>query len=195
MDKIWIIHNKRSYARKFNVYKDEANMLKNLKNTPNSEVLEYELKSSSNASEYLKSRERDTQLRSILGELSSYESNALKLIQLYESLASIPVHKASHDDHKKEKILRLLKSSLSNKKSFSNVLSSYKADFFKISDSVEWITAILRCHNFRDYKCSIYEYDYKSHQYKNKFIESDELKKNFNLAKMSLMKKKIDERY
>jgi len=188
MDKIWIIHNKKSYARKFNVYKDEANMLKNLRNTPNSEVLEYELKSSANAAEYLKSRERDTQLRSILGELSSYESNALKLIQLFESLAPIPVHKTSNYDYKKEKILRLLKSSLSNKKSFSNVLSSYKADLFRISESVEWITAILRCHNFRDYKCTIYEYDYKLHKYKNTFIESDELKKNFNLAKISLKK-------
>lgn len=181
MEKIWIIYNEKYYNRKFMVYKDESTMLRNLKPNETTRILEYDLKSSTYASDYLKSRERDKQLSGILGELSEYETNAIKLINLYESFI--------HDKEPiKKKILRLLKCSSSNKKSFSNVLTTNKKEFFSVCNNIEWLTLILKCHNFRDYNCLTY--DYKIHKYIDLFKDNEELKKNFYIAKESLKKKK-----
>lgn len=185
MDKIWIIY--KSYARKFMVYKDEASMLRNLKPNSHTKIMEYELKSSSYASDYLKSRERDKQLSGILGELSEYELNAIKLTQLYESFPD-----NENNKYIKSRILRLLKCSTSNKKSFSNVLTNNKTEFLSVCESVEWLTLLLKCHNFRDCNSTIYKYDYATKKIINAFKVSDELKKNFKIAKESLKIKKIN---
>ena len=183
MEKIWIIYNEKYYNRKFMVYKDESTMLRNLKPSETTRILEYDLKSSTYSTDYLKSRERDKQLSGILGELSEHESNAIKLIQVYESLPDI-----NKDTWTKKNILRLLRCSTSNKKSFSNVLTRNKKEFFSVCNSIEWLTLILKCHNFRDYNCLTY--DYKIHKYIDLFKDNEELKKNFDAAKKSLKNKK-----
>lgn len=190
MDKIWIIYNEKYYNRKFMVYKDESTMLRNLKPNSNTKVIEYELKSSSYASDYLKSRERDKQLSGILGELSEYELNAIKLTQLYESFPDIHIN----DRYIKSRILRLLKCSTSNKKSFSNVLTNNKTEFLSVCESVEWLTLLLKCHNFRDCNSTIYKYDYDTKKIINEFKVSDELKKNFKIAKESLKIKNMNKK-
>lgn len=183
MDKIWIIYNEKYYNRKFMVYKDESTMLRNLRPNENTKVLEFDLKSSTYATDYLKSRERDKQLSGILGELSEHESNAIKLIQVYESLPDI-----NKDTWTKKNILRLLRCSTSSKKSFSNVLTKNKKEFFSVCNSVEWLSLILKCHNFNN---SIYLiYDYSSHKYIDFFKDNEELKKNFDTAKKYLKNKK-----
>lgn len=70
MDKIWIIKNNSKYKKKFNVYKKESDLLKVISSDSNAVILEYELKSSVNASDYITSKDRDTQIRSLLGELT-----------------------------------------------------------------------------------------------------------------------------
>ena len=67
-------------------------MVKNISNNSSSTILEYELKSSTTASDYFKSKERDTQLRSILGELSDHEVNAQNLINMYEELGKDSIY-------------------------------------------------------------------------------------------------------
>jgi len=82
MDKIWIVYNKGSYKKKYKIYKTEADMVKNVSNTSTSTILEYELKSSNIASDYFKSKERDTQLRTILGELSKESIDILTKLNI-----------------------------------------------------------------------------------------------------------------
>jgi len=87
MDKIWIIKGRSKYVKKFTVYKNESDLLKDIHSDFDLQILEYELKSSSEVSDYLLSKERDKQLRQVLGELSKEESAIQKFIKMYEELA------------------------------------------------------------------------------------------------------------
>lgn len=187
MDKIWIVYNKGSYKKKYRIFKSEADMAKNISNSASYTILEYELKSSVVATDYLKTKERDTQLRTILGELSENEVNALKLIELYDSL--LPEDPNDRYNRKQSQINHLKKIA-SDKKSFANYLINNKKHFFKVSDTLEWILAILKCHNFQDYVYDHKRWDSSTKTYVVVDTASDELKKNFKLAKLELKKKK-----
>jgi hypothetical protein len=181
MDKIWIVYNKGSYKKKYRIYKTEADMAKNISDSTSLTILEYELKSSVVASEYLKSKERDTQLRTILGELSEHEINAQKLIDLYEEIST---------DRYKKGTINQLKKLASDKKSFSSYLVRNKKTFFELSDSLEWISAILKCHSFQDHVYDRKRWNSSLRVYEIVDNSSDLLKENFKLAKEELKKSK-----
>lgn len=187
MDKIWIVYNKGSYKKKYRIFKSESDMIKNISTNSTSTILEYELKSSVVASDYIKTKERDTQLRTILGELSDHEVNFLKLIELYDSL--VPENPNDRYNRKQNQINHLKKIS-HDKKSFANYLINNKKHFFTVSDTLEWTLAILKCHNFQDYIYDNKRWDSSTKTYVLVDTASDELKKNFKLAKLELKKKK-----
>jgi hypothetical protein len=189
MDKIWIVYNKGNYNKKYKIYKTEAELVKNISNNSSSTILEYELKSSSTASDYFKSKERDTQLRSILGELSDHEVNAQNLIDIYEKLAKDDVVFNRTRYTKKGQVSQLRKL-LIDKKSFSSYLVKNKGYFFKVSDSLEWILSILKCHNFQDHIYDSKRYNSSLRIYEVVDTSSDLLRQNFKLAKLELKKKK-----
>lgn len=189
MDKIWIVYNKGSYKKKHKIYKTEADLVKNVSDSSTSMILEYELKSSSVASDYFKSKERDTQLRTILGELSEHEVNGQNLIDIYEKLAKDDVVFNRTRYTKKGQVSQLRKL-LIDKKSFASYLVRNKRYFFKVSDSLEWILAILKCHNFQDHIYDSKKWNTSTRSYDIVDTSSELLRQNFKLAKLELKKKK-----
>lgn len=184
MDKIWIVYNKRSYKKSYKIYKTEIDLVKDLSDSSKSTILEYELKSSTIVSDYFKSKERDTQLRAILGELSIHEVNGQNLINMYEQLGK--------DDryNSKKSTIHQLKKLLIDKKSFASYLVRNKKQIFQVSDSLEWILAILKCHNFKDHIYDGKRWNSSLKLYEAVDTSSDLLKQNFKLAKVELKKKK-----
>lgn len=189
MDKIWIVYNKGSYKKKYRIYKTESEMSKNISDSSSLTILEYELKSSTVASDYFKSKERDTQLRTILGELSEHEVNGQNLINLYEQLAKDETSVSRTRYYKKTQINHL-KKLLIDKKSFSSYLVKNKSYFFQVSDSLEWILAILKCHNFQDHVYDTRRWNSSTRTYEVVDTSSQLLRANFKLAKLELKKKK-----
>jgi hypothetical protein len=189
MDKIWIVYNKGSYKKKYKIYKTEADLVKNVSDSSTSTILEYELKSSNVASDYFKSKERDTQLRTILGELSDHEVNGQNLINLYEQLAKDEASISRTRYYKKGQINQL-KKLLVDKKSFASYLVRNKSYFFQVSDSLEWILAILKCHNFQDHVYDRKRWNSSTRTYDVVDTTSELLRQNFKLAKLELKKKK-----
>jgi len=190
MDKIWIVRNKNSYAKKFKIYKSEAELLKVIGIDSNVEILEYNLDNIKTAADFFKNRDRDLQLRNILGELDKFEQCAADLISLYDELAPIgrTIKRFRHPDiTEKEIMLSKLKKYQSERKLFSKFLVDNKKQLFSISNEVRWYKAILLCHNFRDH--IIYKkWDNASKTYIDK--TPDEIKNNFLLAKSELKSKK-----
>ncbi len=179
MDKIWIIKQGRSYR----MCRNERDMIRRTSATSTTqEILEYTMVGSSKAVDYFKSKERDTQLKSILGELGKTEQAIHELISLYE--------KITPDGNEKIRYLDRMKRFQGDKKAFSSLLVSNKKYFLNISTDVEWLRSILLCHNFTSHLYDRYRWDSVS---KTQVIidkASDELKANFLLAKESLRKKK-----
>ena len=72
MDKIWIVYNKGSYKKKYKIYKTEADLVKNVSNTSTSTILEYELKSSTTASDFFLSKEEQERIEEQVLDLITY---------------------------------------------------------------------------------------------------------------------------
>ena len=87
MNKIWIVINNASYRKKQKIYTTESSLLKAINPSLDQEIFEYDLVSSTTSEDYLKGRNRDTQLRSVLGELDTKEESAIKLIAYYNDVA------------------------------------------------------------------------------------------------------------
>lgn len=180
-NRIWIVTRNYSKTR---IFKSENEMFKNIKINDNKTIInEYELKSSQNASDYTKARERDTQLRTVLGELSDHEANGFRLVELYESLAK-------EDAVKKMRKIEALRKLASDKKSLTSYLIREKKYFFTILDDVEWLLAILKCHNFRDHKYDRDRWDVNTRMYVKVDNSTQKLKDNFMQAKKELKNKK-----
>lgn len=195
MDKIWIVYNKGSYKKKYKIYKTEAEVSKNVADTSASIILEYELKSSTVASDYFKSKERDTQLRTILGELSEHEVNGQNLIDMYEQLGKNDGYNSvffstADKDRKTFLTIYQLKKLLVDKKSFASYLVRNKKYFFQVSDSLEWILTILKCHNFQDHVYDKKKWNSSTRTHDIVDTSSELLRQNFKLAKLELKKKK-----
>ena len=190
MDKIWIVKNKRSYAKKFRIYKSESDVLKAINSDSDVDILEYHLDNKKTASDFFKERDRDIQLRNILGELSANEIAASELVSLFEELApdgKIIKRWGKNDTTTKEIMLSKLKKFQTDKKILAKLLVDNKKYFFNISNEVKWYKAILKCHNFREPNVS------KTWDNINKkYIDNtdDIIKENFNLAKKELKSKK-----
>jgi hypothetical protein len=199
MDKIWIIKSPSRYTKKFTVYKKESDLLRAISVDSNLEILEYELKSSVRASDYIKSKDRDIQLRSVLGELSDDEIAIEKFITLFEHLA--PVGKeyekkywegnnwVSVKTSSKEEFLKKLKKFSTDKKQIVKLITDNKKYLISVvSQEVEWYVSILRLHNFRDYMYDSPNFNRQTRTYEKVDTATDEIKNNFKLAKEELKK-------
>ena len=196
MDKIWIIQSGSRYQKKFRIYQKESQLLKAISKDKNATILEYDVVSKVTAEDFLTSRERDTQLRSVLGELDKKEQAVLDFINLYEKIA--PVGKEfkkriswheSIETSTKEQMLNRLKKFQTEPKEIAKILVNEKRYFIReISDSAEWLTAVLRVHNFRDHKTDAKRWNRETRKYEEADTSSEELKANFKLAKKNLRK-------
>lgn len=199
MDKIWIIKSPSRYTKKFTVYKNEGDLLKAISVDSNLEILEYELKSSVRASDYIKSKDRDIQLRSVLGELSDDEINIEKFITLFEQLA--PVGKEyvkkywegnnliSFQTSSKDEFLKKLKKFSTDKKQIVKIITDNKKYLIsKVSQELEWYVSILSIHNFRDYIYDSATFNREKRIFEKVDTATDEIKNNFKLAKEELKK-------
>lgn len=194
MDKIWVIKSRYSWK----LCKSESDLLKRIGKNSEIEVIEYTLKSHQKARDFLLSRERDLQLRSVLGELSDFEKRSTDLISAFEKLA--PIGRVSiqynRDTHKryetteKDSWIARLKKFQDNEKAFKGLLIDNKKYFLQVSDSTEWLCHLLKCHNFIDCKIIKHEYDKDSKVHKYTDMATEELKAAFLLAKEMNKKKK-----
>jgi hypothetical protein len=95
------------------------------------------------------------------------------------------------DRYNSKKItIHQLKKLLIDKKSFASYLVRNKKQIFQVSDSLEWILAILKCHNFKDHIYDGKRWNSSLKLYEAVDTSSDLLKQNFKLAKVELKKKK-----
>jgi len=199
MDKIWIIKSPSRYTKKFTIYKKESDLLKAISVDSSLEILEYELKSSVRATDYIKSKDRDIQLRSVLGELTDDEVNIERFITLYEQLAPQgkeyerkiwegSVNKNIKTSTKLEYLKKLKKFSGDKKQIIKLITDDKKYFFSKVSNEVQWYLSILKLHNFRDYVYDSPNWNREKRIYERVDTATDEIKTNFKLAKLELKK-------
>jgi len=200
MSTIWILENKGRYDRKIKIYRNESQLLKAISTESDQEIFEYELKSSTKSSDYFKTKDRDIQLRSVLGELDKNEEVINNFIGYYEQVA--PDNRQPKriwrngqymnvDYSLKDEMLRKMKKYQSDKKSFCKLLIDNKKHFIcDVSNSVEWYTNLLKVHNFMSYMYDMPRWDSVSKKYIKIDSANEVVKSNFHLAKKGLRKKK-----
>jgi len=189
MNKIWILKSKYSWK----LCKTEEDLLRRITKSSSLEVLEFELKSSSKANDYLLSKERDIQLKSVLGELTQFEIDAQNLISLYEELApdgkEVWYWNSSFTEKLKstEKLswVGRLRKWQDNKSQFKKILVDHKHYFLELSSDLRWMVALLKCHNFAGYTKLSWNKDTKSHD----DVTDPKLLELMKLAKSFLKKK------
>jgi len=142
MKRIWYVKGRYGSGKWF---KTEKAFLSNVREEDTREVFVYQLIDSGIAGDVKRStiteRDRDNQLKNILGEADKYEEAISKFNSKFEEIAE--------DTRDKRQILSTLKIIGLNKKEFSNMASGNKEYLlFEVSDSVEWYQTLLRCHNF-----------------------------------------------
>ena len=142
MKKIWYVKGRYGGGKWF---KTEKAFLSNVREDDTREVFVYQLIDSGVAGEVKRStiteRDRDEQLKTILGEADKYEEAISNFRAKFEQIAE--------DTNGKAKILYELKIIGLNKKEFSNMATHNRSYLlFEVSDSVEWYQTLLKCHNF-----------------------------------------------
>jgi len=172
MKKIWHVKGRYGSGKWF---KNEKTFLANVREDDTREVLIYQLIDSGIAGEVKKrtitERDRDNQLKTILGEADKYEEAISNFRTKFEEIAP--------DSKSKSYILSQLKIIGLNKKDFSNMATySKKYLLLEVSDTVEWYQTLLRCHNFISIPLKNY----------GKVTEQSRID-NFKEAKESLKKK------
>lgn len=194
MDKIWILKRNRQ-TKNYRVFKTETELLKAISPGSNQEVLEYELTSGFKAADFFKERERDIQLRSVLGELEKSEEIVIDLINAYIKLAPEGkvwkiYYKGNEETSTKKEYIKKLKKYQSDKKEIARMLVNNKRYFIKdVSNEVEWYKVLLKVHNFRDYKYDPQKWDHNTKKYTIIDTSTEELRNNFALAKKEIKKK------
>lgn len=197
MSTIWILNDK-SQRQNVKIFRNESQLLKNISKDSDQEILEYELKSSIKSKDYFKTKDRDIQLRSCLGELSKSEESIINLISMYESIA--PENKFTKKSwngtvigefSQKQEMIETMKKYQSDKKSFSQFIINNKKHFINdVSHSVDWYIQLLKVHNFMNHIFDLPKWDRESKQYIATDSASEDVKSNFILAKKGLRKKK-----
>lgn len=190
MEKIWILKSKYSWK----LVKTEADLLRRIHKNSSFEVLEFELKASTRANDYLLSKERHLQLKSVLGELSEFEQLAAELIALYEELApdgriSMYYNRDTHkriETTEKSSWLSRMKKFQDNKVQFKKLITDEKDYFLGVSYDLRWMKALLKCHNFVD--CKKFRYDKELR--KSVEVTDPKILELFKMAKLELKKKK-----
>lgn len=185
MNKIWIVVNNASYRKKQKIYTTESSLLKAINPRLNQEIFEYDLVSSITSKDYIKGRNRDTQLKSVLGELGVKEESAIKLIAYYTEVAPDGREYRNWRTNKitthKSIMITEMEKFQTDKKQFASLLVKNKRYFMTICSDVEWYRLLLSCHNFRN------------HYYNNIKTESEvaaEHIENFKKAKKTIKKQK-----
>jgi hypothetical protein len=177
MKKIWYVKGRYGGGKWF---KTEKAFLSNVREDDTREVFVYQLLDSGIAGEVKRStiteRDRDDQLKNILGEAGKYEEAILNFRAKFEEIAE--------DTQSKRYIISTLKIIGLNKKEFSNMASGIRNYLlFEVSDSVEWYQTLLRCHNFVSIPVNYYKRGTGR-------IETEQTRiDNFKEAKESLKKK------
>ena len=143
MEKIWYLKSRWGNGGK--VFRTEKAFLSAVSEDDDRQLFIFKVEESGKAGEIKKniltSRERNDQLKTILGEASKYEEAIMQFKAKFEELAK--------DGSEKRVIERTLKIIGLNKKDFSLMATTHK-DYllFEVSDTVEWYQTVLRCHNF-----------------------------------------------
>lgn len=193
MGKIYYIKSKYRHSGRF--YHSEKQFLRAISEKDKREVIIYEECESGIACEMfeanIKEKERDGQLKIVLGEAGKYEEAIYQFKEMFTRIAS-------ETSTEKKEILYQLKLDGLNKQRFSEMITNYRyKDYllFTVSDSVEWYQTILRCHNFKSLPSTYYKNmvttDLQGRKY-HKRVKSEveeSRKENFRLAKESLKKK------
>lgn len=110
----------------------------------------------------------------------------MALIELFDKL--VP-HNPNDRYNTKNRTLEELKKIQSNKKILAAYLVKNKNFFLNVSDSVEWLVALLKCHNFQDCKIAKTKWNPEARRHDVIDLSTEELKQNFQLAKKELKKK------
>ncbi len=177
MKKIWYVKGRYGGGKWF---KTEKAFLSHIREDDTREVFIYQLIDSGVSGEVkrrtITERDRDNQLKTILGETDKYEEAISNFKVKFEEIAE--------DTQGKRHILSTLKIIGLNKKDFSNMATGSKSYLlFEVSDSVEWYQTLLKCHNFVSLPKSYYKRGTGRIETEQSRIE------NFNEAKESLKKK------
>ena len=182
MNKVWYIKRKYGSGK---LYKTEKAFLAAVRREDDPrEVIVYEMVDSGIAGEMAKStlmkRDRENQLKIVLGESSKYEEAISAFKKAFEETAP--------ESESKEVVLREMSLIGLDKKNFSKLATSYKTYLlFGVSDTVEWYQTLLKCHNF----VTIPNTYYKRGKGTAARLPTDpKTLENFALAKESLKKKK-----
>jgi hypothetical protein len=194
MDKIWIL--KEGRRKKQRIYKSEKELLKAISPDSTQEIFEYSLVSSSRSCDFFKERERDIQIRTVLGELNDNESNAVRLISYFSDNApdgkDIKLYKGygKYDitNDKAEK-LKMLKKYQSDKTAFSNYIITHKGYFISCLTTIEWYQILLKCHRFMNCSYGSRKWEPTKRTYIVEDQSTDEMKNNFLEARKLLRKK------
>lgn len=178
MNKIWFVKGRYGSGKWF---KTEKAFLSNVREDDTREVFVYQLLDSGVAGEVkrrtITERDRDNQLKTILGEADKYEEAISNFRAKFEEIAE--------DTQGKRYVMSILKIIGLDKKEFSNMASGSKNYLlFEVSDTVEWYQTLLRCHNFVSISTKYYKRGTGR-------IETEQTRiNNFKEAKESLKKKK-----
>jgi len=194
---IWMLKDNKQ-KQNVKIFRTESQLLKSISKDSDQEILQYELKSSIKSRDYFKTKDRDIQLRSCLGELNKSEESIINFISMYESIA--PENKYTKKSwngsvlgefSQKQNMIEEMKKYQSDKKSFSQFIINNKKYFINdVSHSVDWYTQILKVHNFMSHIFDSPKWDQSSKKYIITDTASEEIKSNFILAKKGLRKKK-----
>ena len=177
MKKIWHVKGRYGSGKWF---KTEKAFLSNVREDDTREVFVYQLIDSGVAGEVKRStiteRDRDNQLKNILGEADKYEEAISNFRANFEEIAT--------ESRSKTHILSQLKIIGLNKKDFSNMATNSRNYLlFEVSDTLEWYQTLLRCHNFVSIPTNYYGRGTGRIETEQSRID------NFKAAKESLKKK------
>ena len=194
MDKIWIL--KEGRRKKQRIYKSEKELLKAISPDSTQEIFEYSLVTTSRSCDFFKERERDIQIRTVLGELNDNEENSVNLISYFSENApdgkEIKLYRGfgKYDiSNEKSEKLKMLKKYQSDKTAFCNFITKNKGYFVSCLTTVEWYKVLLKCHRFINCSYGVRRWEPTKRTYIIQDQSTDEMKNNFLEAKKLLRKK------
>jgi hypothetical protein len=129
-------------------FRNQKSLLKAINENTNTEVYVFELKEKLMASDFfkgtIKTRDRDIQLKSLLGETDKYEEAILNFKRMLEEIAP--------NERSRNVILEKIRVLGPSKDTFNEIVNNYRLKNYilmNVSDTVEWYETVLRCHNFK----------------------------------------------
>ena len=129
-------------------FRNEKALMKAISENTIGEIFEFEFKKSYQASEFfkntIKERDRDTQLKVLLGETDKYEEAILNFKNMLE--------KITESNRQRNSILEKFRVHGCNKDTFKEIVNNYRLKNYilmSVSDTTEWYETVLRCHNFK----------------------------------------------